>query len=157
MDSTPRPPHSLIPSSHLFMLSASQMQYTWINSSSTKRAKMIDFFETQHQLVVQFHEQIVPIKHDHVRKMYTNVLLKIHFPWLLSKTSIFPDSKWNCPTFPWPWGKFIFLDNFLTRLCIVQKSFKHFLFRTLGDRAIRRDTKKHHQIHCWLSRFVYCY
>ena len=118
---------------------------------------MIDFFETQHQLVVQFHEQIVPIKHDHVRKMYTNVLLKIHLPWLLSKTSIFPDSKWNCPTFPWPWGKFIFLDNFLTRLCIVQKSFKHFLFRTLGDRAIRRDTKKHHQIHCWLSSFVYCY
>ena len=41
---------------------------------------MIDFFETQHQLVVQFHEQIVPIKHDHVRKMYTNVLFKIHFP-----------------------------------------------------------------------------
>ena len=41
---------------------------------------MIDFFETQHQLVVQFHEQIVPIKHDHVRKMYTNVLLKFHFP-----------------------------------------------------------------------------
>ena len=34
------------------------------------------------------------------------VLSNFTFQWLLSKTVIFPGSKWNSLTFPWPWRNF---------------------------------------------------
>ena len=72
--------------------------------------KRLIFFETQHQLVVQFHEQTVPIKHD-VRKMY-KCTLKISLPLTSFKDFNFPWLEVKLPDFFLTLRKFYFPSQF---------------------------------------------